>query len=119
MCADALTVSKFSARRFWPSVVSEQVTVLVLHAPPVEILKRATTGGDSAGHRVRTMFYADAEFLRRFAITAAVSGYGSTEAGGVSHLPSCGPPRWPRSPTFPATPPPARYSADCSPSSRS
>ena len=32
------------------------------------------------------MFYADAEFLRRFSIPAAVSGYGSTEAGGVSHL---------------------------------
>jgi hypothetical protein len=84
--ADALTVAKFSASRFWPSVVSEQVTVLTLHAPPVEILKRATTGADAAGHRVRTMFYADAEFLRRFAIPAAVSGYGSTEAGGVSHL---------------------------------
>ena len=84
--ADALTVPKFSARRFWPSVVSEQVTVLILHAPPVEILKRATTGADAAGHRVRTMFYADAEFLRRFAVTAAVSGYGSTEAGGISHL---------------------------------
>ena len=84
--ADALTVPKFSASRFWPSVVSEQVTVLTLHAPPVEILKRATTGADTAGHRVRTMFYADAEFLRRFAIPAAVSGYGSTEAGGVSHL---------------------------------
>src|SRR5260370_25240491 len=84
--ADALTVPKFSASRFWPSVVSEQVTVLILHAPPVEILKRATTGADVAGHRVRTMFYADAEFLRRFAIPAAVSGYGSTEAGGGSHL---------------------------------
>jgi acyl-coenzyme A synthetase/AMP-(fatty) acid ligase len=52
----------------------------------VEILKRTTTGADAAGHRVRTMFYADAEFLHRFAIPAAVSGYGSTEAGGVSHL---------------------------------
>jgi carnitine-CoA ligase len=84
--ADALAAPKFSARRFWPLVVSGQVSVLILHAPPVEILKRATAGADAAGHRVRTMFYADAEFLRRFAIPAAVSGYGSTEAGGVSHL---------------------------------
>jgi carnitine-CoA ligase len=84
--ADALTMAKFSASQFWPSVVSEQVTVLILHAPPVEILKRAAGRADAAGHRVRTMFYADAEFLRRFAIPAAVSGYGSTEAGGVSHL---------------------------------
>jgi len=84
--ADALTVRKFSASGFWPAVVGQQVTVLILHAPPVEILKRATTGEDAAGHRVRTMFYADREFLQRFAIPAAVSGYGSTEAGGVSHL---------------------------------
>jgi acyl-CoA synthetase (AMP-forming)/AMP-acid ligase II len=84
--ADALTVDKFSASRFWPAVVAEKVTVLVLHAPPVEILKRATTAADAVGHRVRTMFYADREFLHRFGIPAAVSGYGSTEAGGVSHL---------------------------------
>jgi carnitine-CoA ligase len=84
--ADALTVDKFSASRFWPAVVDEAVTVLVLHAPPVEILKRATSAEDAAGHQVRTMFYADREFLRRFNVRAAVSGYGSTEAGGVSHL---------------------------------
>jgi crotonobetaine/carnitine-CoA ligase len=84
--ADALTVTKFSASGFWPAVVSEGVSVLVLHAPPVEILKKATTAADSDGHRVRKMFYADAEFLHRFGIPTAVSGYGSTEAGGVSHL---------------------------------
>ena len=84
--ADALTVPKFSASGFWPAVVTERVTVLILHAPPVEILKKATTTTDATGHRVRTMFYADADFLRRFAIPAAVSGYGSTEAAGVSHL---------------------------------
>ncbi len=84
--ADALTVPAFSASGFWPAVVAEGVTVLILHAPPVEILKRATTAADAAGHRVRTMFYADRDFLQRFAIPAAVSGYGSTEAGGVTHL---------------------------------
>ncbi len=84
--ADALTVTTFSASGFWPAVVDEGVTVLVLHAPPVEILKRATTTEQSAGHRVRTMFYADKGFLDQFAVPAAVSGYGSTEAGGVSHL---------------------------------
>ena len=84
--ADALTVEKFSATGFWPAVVAEKVTVLILHAPPVEILKRATTASDAAGHHVRTMFYADREFLHGFDIPAAVSGYGSTEAGGVSHL---------------------------------
>jgi carnitine-CoA ligase len=84
--ADALTVSKFSASGFWPTVVDSDISVLVLHAPPVEILKKATTAEHAAGHRVRTMFYADGDFLRRFGVPAAVSGYGSTEAGGVSHL---------------------------------
>jgi acyl-coenzyme A synthetase/AMP-(fatty) acid ligase len=84
--ADALTVAAFSASGFWPTVVAEQVSVLILHAPPVEILKRTSSSADAAGHCVRTMFYADREFLCRFDIPAAVSGYGSTEAGGVSHL---------------------------------
>lgn len=84
--ADALTVGKFSASGFWPTVVDERVTVLILHAPPVEILKKATTSADADGHQVRTMFYADGAFLRRFNVANAVSGYGSTEAGGVSHL---------------------------------
>lgn len=84
--ADALAVPKFSASGFWPAVVTERITVLILHAPPVEILKKATGARESDGHVVRTMFYADAQFLRQFSIRAAVSGYGSTEAGGVSHL---------------------------------
>ena len=84
--ADALTVDRFSASGFWPVVRDHGVTALALHAPPVEILKRSTTAADAAGHRVRTMFYADAEFVARFGIPLAVSGYGSTEAAGVSHL---------------------------------
>ncbi|MEV6661490.1 AMP-binding protein [Nocardia fluminea] len=84
--ADALTVRKFSARGFWPDVREHAITALALHAPPVEILKRATNGADADGHAVRTMFYADREFMTRFGIGQAVSGYGSTEAAGVSHL---------------------------------
>lgn len=84
--ADALTVRKFSARAFWPIVKEHAITAMILHAPPVEILKRATTAGDAAGHSVRTMYYADAEFMQRFGIERAVSAYGSTEAAGVSHL---------------------------------
>jgi crotonobetaine/carnitine-CoA ligase len=94
--ADALTVPKFSASGFWPAVVAERVTVLILHAPPVEILKKVTGARESSGHVVRNMFYADAQFLRQFSIPAAVSGYGSTEAGGVSHLM-----RWSRSRDMP------------------
>ncbi len=84
--ADALTVAKFSASGFWPTVRQHGITALALHAPPVEVLKRATSAQDAGDHQVRTMFYADAEFMSRFTITRAVSGYGSTEAAGVSHL---------------------------------
>ena len=84
--ADLLTVPKFSASGFWPTVHAEGVTALSLHAPPIEILKRATSPADSAGHRVRTQFFADAEFMQRFDIPHGVSAYGSTEAAGVSHL---------------------------------
>jgi acyl-CoA synthetase (AMP-forming)/AMP-acid ligase II len=84
--ADALTVNRFSASGFWPAVREQDVTVLILHAPPVQILKRATTAEHAAGHRVRTMFFADRDFLEQFGVPDAVSGYGSTEAGGVSHL---------------------------------
>ena len=52
----------------------------------MEILKRATTPDDAAGHRVRSMFYADGDFMARFGVPLAVSCYGSTEAAGVSHL---------------------------------
>jgi crotonobetaine/carnitine-CoA ligase len=84
--ADALTVERFSASSFWRDVVSAGVTVCILQAPPVEILKRCTTAADARGHRVRAMFYADAEFQRDFGIPHAVTAYGSTELGGVSHL---------------------------------
>jgi carnitine-CoA ligase len=84
--ADALTVERFSARAFWPIVKAAGITTLILHAPPVEILKRATSRDDANGHAVRTMFYADGDFMRNFAVAEAVSGYGSTEAAGISHV---------------------------------
>jgi acyl-CoA synthetase (AMP-forming)/AMP-acid ligase II len=84
--ADALSVARFSASRFWPDVKEHGITAMSLHAPPVEILKRATTAQDAAGHRVRSIFYADGDFMTRFGIPLAVSCYGSTEAAGVSHL---------------------------------
>ena len=83
--AGVLSLPRFSASGFWPDVVSSGASVLVLHAPPVEILKRATTPADAAGHRVRVVFFADGEFLDTFAIPLGVSAYGSTEAGGLCH----------------------------------
>jgi crotonobetaine/carnitine-CoA ligase len=83
--ADHLTLERFSASGFWPAVKDNDVTVLVLHSPPVEILKRRTGWDDARGHRVRAMFYTDLEFLDRYRVPLGVSGYGSTEAGGLCH----------------------------------
>ncbi|MGV3758467.1 MAG: class I adenylate-forming enzyme family protein [Actinomycetota bacterium] len=83
--ADVLSAARFSASRFWPDVREAGATALILHAPPVEILKRATTPADAAGHQVRVVFFADREFLEDFDIPAGVSAYGSTEAGGLCH----------------------------------
>lgn len=84
--ADVLGTRRFSASRFWSLVREAGATALILHAPPVEILKRGTTAADAAGHRVRRVFFADAEFLETFGIPLGFSAYGSTEAGGLSHI---------------------------------
>lgn len=83
---DVLGLERFSARGFWPLVRSCGATVLILHAPPVEILKRATTAADAAGHRVSRVFFADPDFLETFGVPLGFSAYGSTEAGGLCHI---------------------------------
>ncbi|HEV7722211.1 MAG TPA: AMP-binding protein, partial [Iamia sp.] len=83
--AGVLSMPRFSASGFWPDVVASGASVLVLHAPPVEILKRASGPADAEGHRVRVVFFADGEFLDTFGIPLGVSAYGSTEAGGLCH----------------------------------
>lgn len=84
--ANILSAERFSASRFWPDVIDHGVTALILHAPPVEILKRATTGAHAKGHSIRIVFFADAGFLDEFDIPMGVSAYGSTEAGGLCHV---------------------------------
>ena len=84
--AEVLGVERFSASGFWPLVRDTDTTVLILHAPPVEILKRATSGTDAAGHRVSRVFFADPDFLETFDIPLGFSAYGSTEAGGLCHI---------------------------------
>jgi carnitine-CoA ligase len=84
--ANVLSADRFSASRFWPDVRANGVTALILHAPPVEILKRATSRADAQGHRVRIVFFADAAFLEEFDVPMGVSAYGSTEAGGLCHV---------------------------------
>lgn len=83
--AGCVSVERFSASGFWPTVREFGVTAAVLHGPPVEILKRRTTRDDAAPHRLRTVLYADPEFLKAFDIPTGVSVYGSTEGAGLSH----------------------------------
>ena len=84
--AEVLGLERFSASGFWPLVRDTGSTVLILHAPPVEILKRATTDDDATGHRVSRVFFADPDFLEKFGVPLGFSAYGSTEAGGLCHI---------------------------------
>ncbi len=84
--AEVLGLERFSASSFWPLVRDTSTTVLILHAPPVEILKRATSAADAAGHRVSRVFFADPDFLETFGVPLGFSAYGSTEAGGLCHI---------------------------------
>ena len=83
--ADVVMATRFSAGDFWPTVTREGITVMFLHAPPVEILKKRTTFQDAEGHAVRAMFFTDVDFLDTFGIGVGLSGYGSTEAAGLCH----------------------------------
>ena len=84
--ANVLGTTRFSVRRFWSMVKDNNVTVVFLHAPPVEILKKATTPEDAAGHKIRCVFFADQDFMSKFQIPLGYSCYGSTEAGGLCHI---------------------------------
>jgi crotonobetaine/carnitine-CoA ligase len=83
--ADVVMATRFSATDFWPTVRDEGITVMFLHAPPVEILKKRTDPKGAEGHAVRAMFFTDVEFLDRYGIGVGLSGYGSTEAAGLCH----------------------------------
>lgn len=80
--ASVLAARRFSATEFWDDVERHDVSVLVLHGPPLEILNK----GPARANPVRSMFWANADFMERFEVETAVSAYGSTEGGGVSHL---------------------------------
>jgi acyl-CoA synthetase (AMP-forming)/AMP-acid ligase II len=76
---------RFSAGRFWPLAQQAGATVCIMHAPPIEMLKRAYGSATNLDHRVRAVLFADAEFLERFDVPLGLSVYGSTEAGGLTH----------------------------------
>ena len=83
--ADFHSSSKFSVSGYWPKVVRDQATVLILHGAPLSLLKQHSDPAAAAGHRVRATFFGDQEFLQRFAIPGCITAYGSTEAGGITH----------------------------------
>lgn len=83
--SSVLACSRFSASAFWKLLRDEAITVAVLHAPPIEILKRSTSPADSRGHGLRAVLFADEAFLTTFGVPAGLSVYGSTEVGGLSH----------------------------------
>ena len=83
--ANVLGSNRFSARGFWRDVVEDEVTAAVLHVPPVNILKKATGAEDAKGHRLRVVVAGDPDFLNQFDIPQGLTGYGSTEAAGLTH----------------------------------
>lgn len=80
-----LSTERFSAPEFWPMVKQHGVTALILHAPPVSLLKAKTSAEEARGHHVRIGFSCEPGFLRQFGVPLGVGGYGSTEAGGYCH----------------------------------
>jgi carnitine-CoA ligase len=83
--ADVLGLEAFIPELLWNQVKTLASSVLVLHGPPVKVLLQRTSPSDAIGHRIRTVFYADETFLDCYRVPAAVSGYGSTEAAGLTH----------------------------------
>lgn len=84
--ASVLGTRRFSAGSFWGTVKGIGATAVVLHGAPMKMLLKDTRPEDSAGHSIRTVFFASAEFLARFDIPIGSSVYGSTEAGGLCHF---------------------------------
>lgn len=83
--ASVLGAERFSASAFWDTVKDNDITALVMHLAPINIIKSSTTPEQAAGHKVRTVFCGDPSFLDTFSISIGVSCYGSTEAGGLCH----------------------------------
>jgi crotonobetaine/carnitine-CoA ligase len=78
-------VARFSVSQFWEQVRTLGATVVILHMAPKDMILSRTTAADAGGHDIRVMFPADRAFMRRFEIPKMLTGYGSTEAGGLTH----------------------------------
>lgn len=90
--ARMVLVERFSARRFWPDVLSHGCTVFYYIGEILRVLLRATAAADGAGARLRAGWGIGAapgdfvEFQRRHDVVLR-SGYGSTEANVGVYLP--------------------------------
>lgn len=78
-------VERFSVSQFWEQVKTLAATVVILHMAPKDMVLDRTASEDARGHSIRVMFPADKEFMRRYDIPKMLTGYGSTEAGGLTH----------------------------------
>lgn len=78
-------VEQFSVSQFWDQARMLDATVAILHMAPKDMILDRTTADDAVGHNLRVVFPADREFMHRYDIPKMVTGYGSTEAGGLTH----------------------------------
>lgn len=76
----------FSASNFWSHAKQLDATVVILHIAPANMVAERTTVDDAAGHSIRIMFPANREFMNQFDVPKMVTGYGSTEAAGLTHI---------------------------------
>jgi acyl-CoA synthetase (AMP-forming)/AMP-acid ligase II len=84
--ASALSMDKFDVKAFWPGIIENGASAVVLHLPPAELLRSKTTADHARGHRLRVGFACPPPFLEQFDIPIGLSGYGSTEAAGLCHM---------------------------------
>lgn len=83
--ADFHSARRFSVSGYWPRVVRDRASVLILHGAPLSLLKQHADPAGARGHRVRSSFFGDHDFMERFSVPGCVTAYGSTEAGGIAH----------------------------------
>ncbi|MDF3885705.1 class I adenylate-forming enzyme family protein [Cupriavidus basilensis] len=83
--ASLLSMDRFQAQDFWSLAKAHHITAMILHQPPANLLMAKTTRAEAQGHQIRIAFGCVPDFLEKFDIPIGVTGYGSTEAGGLCH----------------------------------
>lgn len=83
--ASLLSMERFGADGFWSNVKNHDVSAMILHLPPANLLLSKTTPEQAQGHKVRIGFLCGPAFMKRFDVPIGVTAYGSTEAGGLCH----------------------------------